>query len=400
MSGQNNNAINPTLIYTHSGLTGLVKDLSRHSLIAVDTESDSLYSYYPKVCLIQLTVFADPKNPTPDRVVDYLVDPVRLDSIEPLGSLLADPQIQIVMHAAENDILTMQRDFQFQFTNIFDTQLAARILGWKGIGLAAILEREFGVHSNKRMQRTNWGTRPLTPQQISYAQMDTHYLPKLRAIQMAELMEKSRIEEAAEAFQLLAELDFAERPVNERSVWQMKIVRKVPRGDLGVLESLWQWREAEAQRRNCPPFRVANDAVLGRLASVRPTDREGLLAINGLSANQVKRYGDQLLATIDEGSKRPIPKMPESTHRRQPQLQGIAQARYEALRRWRSHTAKDRGVNDDIVFSNSVLMTIAQNTPQSIEELECIPGIGPWKAKTYAPHILPLMNGRIDSGRT
>ncbi len=400
MSGQKTNEINPTLIYTHRGLISLVKELSQHSLIAVDTESDSLYSYYPKVCLIQLTVFADPKNPNPGEVVDYLVDPLRLDSIEALGSLLASPQIQIVMHAAENDILTMQRDFQFQFTNIFDTQLAARILGWKGIGLAAILEREFGVHSNKRMQRTNWGTRPLTPQQIAYAQMDTHYLPKLRAIQMAELMEKGRIEEAAEAFQLLAELDYADRPVNERSVWQMKIVRKVQRRDLGVLETLWQWREAEAQRRNCPPFRVANDAVLGRLASTRPTDREGLLAVNGLSVNQVKRYGDPLLAAIDEGSQRPIPTMPESNHRRQPQLQGIAQARYEALRRWRSHTAKNRGVNDDIVFSNSVLMTIAQNTPQSIEELEGIPGIGPWKAKTYAPDILPLMNGRIDSGRT
>jgi ribonuclease D len=400
MSGQNNNTLNPTLIYTHRGLMGLIKDLRHHSLIAVDTESDSLYSYYPKVCLIQLTVFADPKNPDPDQVVDYLVDPLRLDSIEPLGALLASPKIQVVMHAAENDILTMQRDFQFQFANIFDTQLAARILGWKGIGLAAILEREFGVHSNKRMQRTNWGTRPLTPQQIAYAQMDTRYLPKLRTIQMAELTRTDRLEEAAEAFQFLAELDYADRPVNERTVWQMKNIRKVPREDRGVLEALWQWRENEAQRRNCPPFRVANDAVLVRLASVRPTDRNSLPEIEGLSSNQVKRYGDQLLAAIDGGSKRPVPRMPESNHRRPPQLQGIAQVRYEALRRWRSNIAEERGVNDDIVFSNSVLMTIAQNTPQSVEELEDIPGIGPWKAKTYAPGILPLMNGRIDSGQT
>ena len=138
MSGQNNQPLNPTLIYTYAGLMGLIEELSHHSLIALDTESDSLYSYYPKVCLIQLTVFADPQNPDPDRVAHYLIDPLRLDSISKMGALFSSPAIQVVLHAAENDILTLQRDFQFQFTNLFDTQLAARILGWKGIGLAAI----------------------------------------------------------------------------------------------------------------------------------------------------------------------------------------------------------------------------------------------------------------------
>ena len=275
MSGQNNQPLNPTLIYTYAGLMGLIKELSHHSLIALDTESDSLYSYYPKVCLIQLTVFADPQNPDPGRRgrLSGRSAASRLDRAK-WARCFSSPDIQVVMHAAENDILTLQRDFQFQFTNIFDTQLAARILGWKGIGLAAILEREFGVHSNKRMQRTNWGTRPLTPQQIAYAQMDTHYLPKLRAMQMRELLEKGRIEEAADAFRLLTELDYAERPVNERTVWQMKNIRKVPREDRGVLEAVWQWRENEAQRRNCPPFRVANDQVLCLLASERPADKD------------------------------------------------------------------------------------------------------------------------------
>ena len=250
------------------------------------------------------------------------------------------------------------------------------------------------------MQRTNWGTRPLTPQQIAYAEMDTHYLPKLRAVQMRELSEKGRLEEAADAFRLLTDLDYAERPVNERTVWQMKNIRKVPREDRGVLEALWQWRENEAQRRNCPPFRVANDQVLCLLASKRPVDQESLRKTAGLSANQIQRYGDQLLAATQDGCSRPVPRMPESNYRRQTQLQGIAQVRYEALRRWRSGIAKQRGVDDDIIFSNSVLMVIAQDTPQTVEELESVPGVGSWKAKTYAPGILPLMNGRIDSGRS
>ena len=172
---------NPTLIYTQSGLREMCALLRTRPLIALDTESDSLYSYYPKVCLIQISTFADPDDTDPQRVLDYLVDPLRLTRLDELGELLADPTQEVVMHAAENDIFTLQRDFSFRFHHIFDTQLAARILGWQKVGLAKMLESNFGLISDKRMQRTNWGKRPLTPQQISYAQMDTHYLPALRA---------------------------------------------------------------------------------------------------------------------------------------------------------------------------------------------------------------------------
>jgi ribonuclease D len=148
--------------------------------VALDTESDSLYRYYPKICLIQLSVGARDDNSDPTGVVDYLVDPLRLDDLAALGEVLAAPGVEVIMHAAENDMLLLYRNFGFTFPKIFDTQLAARILGWKQVGLAAILEAQFGLVSDKRMQRTNWGKRPLTAEQIAYAQMDTHYLPILR----------------------------------------------------------------------------------------------------------------------------------------------------------------------------------------------------------------------------
>lgn len=398
-SSANRTLTNPTLVAIRDAFLRLIDDLCRQPLIALDTESDSLYSYYPKVCLIQITTYADPNNPDPDQVIDYLVDPLRLETIDELGKVLAAPEIEIVMHAAENDILTLQRDFQFRFNNIYDTQLAARILGKQGIGLAAILERQFGLSSDKRMQRTNWGKRPLTPQQIAYAQMDTHYLPALRTRQIAELEEAGRLGEARAAFHLLAKLDFAGRPENERSFWQMKIARKFPREDTAVLESLWQWREQEAQRRNRPPFRIVNDSVLGQIAQQRPADSQALQDIHGLSDYQIRRYGDELLAALHEGEARPLPKRREPNHNGKAKLKGIAQVRYEALREWRRDVAKARGVDADIIFSNSVLMEIAQRAPQSAKALGRIPDVGSWKAQTYAPDILPLMNGKIDRNR-
>jgi hypothetical protein len=177
-------------------LASMVGQLSLHSRLALDTESDSFFSYYPKVCLIQITTFADAHNPDPAHVVDFLVDPLSQPTLEPLGALIAGGQHEVIMHAAENDILLMRRSFDFRFPRVFDTQLAARILGWPRVGLGAILEECFGVVSDKRMQRTDWSSRPLSAQQIAYAQMDTHYLLTLRDLLMARLEEEGRLEEA------------------------------------------------------------------------------------------------------------------------------------------------------------------------------------------------------------
>ncbi len=237
----------PTLVYQAKAFGQMLNHLSKQPLIALDTESDSLYRYQPRVCLIQISTLAspdvDPAQVDENEVVDYLVDPLRLEDISPLGMLLADPAIEVLMHAAENDILELSRDFGFMFQHVFDTQLAARILGWPRVGLAAILEEKFGVISDKRMQRTDWGKRPLTPQQITYAQMDTHFLPTLRMLLIQQLQAVGREEEAQEAFTLLSRISSQHaRTNNGRSVWSMKMAREVPRPATGVLEALWQWR--------------------------------------------------------------------------------------------------------------------------------------------------------------
>jgi len=365
-------------------------------LIAVDTESDSLFRYHPRVCLIQISACLDeadarptPADPLP--TVDYLLDPLSFHRFQSLGEILADPQVEVLFHAAENDVRLLDRDFNFRCANVYDTQLAARILGRNGVGLAAMLQDEFGVVSDKSMQRTDWGRRPLTPQQMTYAQLDTHYLPVLRQRQIERLKDADRWEETLEGFAALAALRY-EEPATERTFWRMKQTREVVQEDLGLLEELWSWREITAERTDKPPFKVLGDTVLGELAQRKPTSLAELSATRGFGDRQVQRFGREVLEAVRLGQDRPIPPLPEPTVRPEQLLSSAERKRYDALRQWRTEIANGRGVDPDIIFNNDTLLQIATRQPVSIEELQEIAAIGPWKARTYGPAVLKIGN--------
>ena len=128
----------------------MIAALNGQPLLALDTESDSLYRYFFKVGLIQIS------TPT----TDYLVDPLRLPDLTSLGEILADPAVEKVFHAAENDVLMLKRDFGFSFANVFDTMLAARILGWKQVSLAALLAQHFERDTRQTRPTDRLGTPP------------------------------------------------------------------------------------------------------------------------------------------------------------------------------------------------------------------------------------------------
>ena len=380
----------PVLVDNEAAFHQMIATLDGRRQVAVDTESDSLFSYYPKVCLLQVTVHAEDDGDT-NHVVDYLVDTLRYPALELLGRVLAQSGSEVVMHAAENDLLLLQREFGFSISHVFDTQLAARILGWPQVGLAVILDKCFGVVSDKSMQRTNWSKRPLTPEQIAYAQTDTHYLFALQQKLVEELKTAGRWEEAQEAFTLLVQTDYSEKEPPERTMWQMKETRDVPREHTGVLEALWQWREAAAQRRNIPPFKILRNQALAQLAELQPASEGELAQASALGKADIQRYGRQILQAIAEGLLRPLPDLPEPTLRLEQTLDRKVLTRYDSLRRWRTRTAEARNVAPDIVMANGALLEIAKRCPRTPSELQEIHEIGPWKAKTYGQAILEIV---------
>jgi len=372
----------PKLVRTATELAEMLDRLQAEPIVAVDTEADSLFAYHYKVCLIQFSI--------PD--VDYLVDPLALEDLRPLETLFADPHIEKVFHAADNDILMLKRDYGFHFHHLFDTMIAARILGWPRVGLAALLEDHLGVHLDKRMQRTNWGKRPLSPEQLAYARLDTHYLLPLRDLLYRELVARGRWEEAQDAFAALPHIEYTEKPFDPDGFWRIGGARDLTGHQLAVLRELYLWREECARRMDRPPFKVLTDRTLVMLAERQPTTLKALSRLPGVAAVLRNRCGGALLSAIRRGQRAPTPTPPPRTSNGNARPDAITMARYEALRSWRTQKAAQRGVDPDMVLTNGVLLRLARENPHSLKEMEQLGLLSPWKLHTYGEEILDVLS--------
>jgi len=263
----------PRLITGQDDLVAVVRVLAAEKHVAIDTETDSFYAYTPRVCLIQLSC----------NQSDFLLDPLTLRDLSPLAPLLSDPGVEKVLHASENDIIGLKRDFQLSVRPVFDTAIACRLLGRKQLALSRILAEEFGVKSDKKLQRCNWAKRPLSHEQLSYAQQDTHFLIELRHRLQRQLLDRDLWGAAQERFRRLGELRLKpEKPPHPKSYLRLPGAETLSPGSLQVLKALFAYRERLALRSNRAPFRVMTNEVLVRLARERPQDLSSLLRVRGL----------------------------------------------------------------------------------------------------------------------
>jgi ribonuclease D len=306
--------------------------------------------------------------------------------------VFADPVCQKIFHAAENDILGLKRDYEFTFANIFDTMLAARILGWPQAGLAGILAIRFDVHLNKSLQRADWGRRPLDPALLAYAQLDTHYLLPLRDQQEAELRARDRWEEALESFARLPQVEWVEKPFDVDGFWSLPGARDLSPSALAVLQQLFLWREQQARQEDRPPFKIIDQRTLVAISRQQPSDPEALRRMGGMTSSQARRYGAAVLQAVARGRKAPAPALPKRSNgngygRPDPKTAD----RFDALRSWRTERARQRGVDPDVILTNDQLMTIARQAPSTIEALAATNAMGPWKLSEYGEAILRLL---------
>ncbi len=360
-------------------LDALVQRLSNETLLAFDTESNSLFAYRERVCLIQVST----------RDADYLIDPLAIDSMEPLRPIFASRTIEKVFHAAEYDVMCMKRDFGFEFNALFDTMLAARVLGRKQFGLGALLEEFFGVQADKRYQKADWSLRPLPVEQLAYAQQDTHYLPQLRNLLHAELAEKGRLREAGEMFDALARVPAADNQFDPEGYWRIHSARDFDRRQMAILRELYLWRDQTAQAQDVPPFKIMGDTALTGIVGQRPRTPHDLGDVRELSTHQLRRYTTPLLAAVDRGMVGPLPARPE----RPRPLAPIIQARYDALHTWRKEQAAARGVESDVIMSKESMWAMARNPPFALADLDDVPGLGPWRRAEYGAAVIDVLAG-------
>lgn len=354
----------------------VVEALASEPLLAIDTESNSLYAYRERVCLIQIST----------RSADFIIDPLRVANVRLLGPLLADPAIEKVFHAAEYDLLCLQRDYDFTVANLFDTMVAARICGHKAIGLDKLLAQYVGVTVNKNHQRDDWGQRPLSDESLLYAQIDTHYLPVLRDQLQAELARLDALTEAQETFAEYAQVGPLNHQFDPDGYWRIGLPADLHRRQMAILRELYLLREAIAQERDTPPFKVFGDKTLVAITQVAPTGTHQLRGVIGMSESQIRRYGRQIIQAVERGWRGPLPLPPPP-----PSLEPLVAERFNALRAWRKTRAEARGVESDVILTKDALWALAYRAPVQFDDLEGIHGLGPWRRAEYGQDILDVL---------
>jgi ribonuclease D len=222
--------------------------------------------------------------------------------------------------------------------------------------------------------------------------MDTHYLLQLRELQMRELGNKGRLEEASEVFAQLTATEAAKNPFGPEAFWRVKGRHKLPDDEQAVLWELYQWRDRKANSQNKAPFRVMGDSTLIEIAKARPSTLDGLAHL-GLKPHALRSHGQALLAAVNRGKGAQLPKHPVTSRRPDEE----AKDRYKALRAWRVKAAKQRGVDTDVIISNAVLWELAERDPRSMRELDQMEDLGTWKQKTYGPDILQVLKRKRKS---
>jgi len=367
----------PILVTKGEEVSALLDAICDEPYVAVDTESNSLFAYQERVCLIQLSI--------PNA--DYIVDPLADVDLSLLAHLFADPKVQKIFHAAEYDVMCLKRDFGFQFANLFDTMWAARILGWSRVGLADVLKELFDVRTNKRYQRYDWGKRPLPTKALTYASTDTRYLLPLCHLQTDGLIRKKRCEEARDVFDRLCAAECGTNGFVPEDFWRVKGAFDLSGRQRAILRELCIWRDQEARHRDIPHFKVLHDRVLTAIARARPFSKDELLRVEGIKQYHAHRYGRRILQAIDRGIRAPHPTPPPPP----PRHSEAEIERFETLRVWRKRVAAEREVDVDVIVGNAVLWELAEKTPRTLEELGGIDGLGTWTRAAYGEEILEVL---------
>ena len=279
----------PRLIATQAELNRFVERIAATKHLAVDSESNSYFAYRPRVCLIQIS----------SKHGDFILDPLALKDLSLVGDIFADPAVEKIFHAAENDLIGFKRDFRFRVRNVFDTSTACRLLGRRRLGLARILSEEFGVRMNKKFQRCNWEKRPLSKEQLYYAQLDTRFLTRLRHRLHRQLLERDLLGRAEEEFTKLERIRYrAPRAWDPDGYLRLKGAQELPEESQIVLRRLFSYRENLARSTNKAPFRIMNNEFMLRLARKNPDDVSALLEVRGLPSRFKGKGAKRLLRII------------------------------------------------------------------------------------------------------
>ncbi len=356
-----------------------IAELRHEPVLGVDTEANSFFVYRERTCLVQVS----------SGSADYVFDPLAVD-LGPLMALFADPAVEKVFHAAEFDVVSLKRDYGVLIRHLYDTSIAARAVGRKRVGLAPLVEETVGIKMAKDEQRSDWGRRPLTAQQLAYAFADTRYLLSLAAALKEEVQGKGLEEEVATDCERVSRREPNPRAFDPEAFEKLPAARKMDPVSRQILRELFIARDARGRELDKPVFRIAGDQALVEAALRKPASKAELFAIPGMTPVVVSRHGESFLEAVRLAmGKGPLPARKRSFAQPDPR----EEERYERLRAWRRAVAEERGVEVDVIAGNATLRAIARANPKEAGALAQVEELDPYRRTKYGEAMLGAVAG-------
>ena len=354
--------------------------------IAIDTEFVSERRYQALLCLVQVAV---PDANAEGGVRTEVLDPLEgHPDFSPLARVLADPAVEVVMHAGRQDVAIMRRTFDTEVRNVFDTQVAAGFLGFGNQeGYEALVRKVLKVKLKGSEGFTRWDRRPLTPQQLEYAADDARLLLALGGELGKRLEERGRLEWAREESRSLEEVS-DERDAR-RSYERLPRLGRLSENARGMALELAEWREDEAREADRAPGSVLPDQALVELARRTPHDKHGLEQIRGLPPQTLHRRSDSLLAAIERGRSRTAPPPPAEPPPREPAdapLVSLAQALVR-------HRSMESGVAVELIATQAELSALVTSLRRG-EDGDHIRVASGWRRELVGNELRELIEGR------
>ena len=356
-------------------LQRITNDILRSPFVSVDTESNGFFRYPERVCLVQMATDTG----------CYLVDPLAVDTAELLGSILHDPSIKKILHSGDNDIRTLDREWGLTIVNLYDTSIGARFLGLEKLGLGNVAEEVIGLKlaKDKRLQRADWGLRPLSDEALEYAASDVLHLKRL----MDELVRRTdalgRSEWAEEECRRFEDVRYSPPDEPEKAFISIKGGSGLDGRGLAILRELALFRESAALKLGRPTFRVMPDQALAAIAQDPNAD---LKSISGIGQFGVRRYGKAIAKAVAKGmASDPVdrrafrkPSPPRPSHEQMANL--------KQLKVWRSAQAKELSLDQSLIWPADSLDRLARN-PSTLDEEMHAPEVRLWQVSQFAESL-------------
>ena len=368
--------ISAELITKESRLNQIVGGLLKEKLVAVDTESNGFFRYPERVCLVQLS----------SKSGCYLVDPLAVNAAEPLSRIFRNSKVKKVLHSAENDIRVLDREWGINIINLYDTSIGAKFLGADRLGLSNIMDQflQLKIEKDKKVQRSDWGIRPLSEKALDYAALDVLHLVRLMDALIQKTDTLNRSSWVTEECQRIENVRYVKPDPPELSFLSAKGSSILDGRGLAVLRELVIYRETVARRMNRPPFRIISDRALVTMSGKPDCD---LAEVPDVGPNVIRRFSRGLNKAIEKGLgmapvdrrsfKKRVIRKPTSDQTKN----------LKALRQWRNTQGSILSLEPSVIWPTDSLIRLARQ-PASLEDELRSPEVRSWQVAEFKQSLV------------